>query len=177
MPKYEPHPEISGADAMLSLLAFLQNPMQVKTRLHELLAVRDEINATVARAGKAEAIDELHASAVENRRKADDEFREAREKAAATVKAAFVARDAALKEAESTREFIASGRAALAVEKADWRVEALRRRDALDALHAEAEAARTVAAAMVRDVEALKAEWTEKVERLKAAGVILGVPA
>jgi len=172
MPKYEPLPPISGAEAFMSLLTFLQDTKAVEARLRDLLHLHTEINAAVARAGKAEEIEALHAAALADRQKAADELRASREKAADTVKAAFAARDAALKEAAEVRALIAEARAALMQEQERWQRERESRETALRTKEQEIDGALKSALADRDAAAQARLEWAEKVERLKAAGVV-----
>ena len=177
MPKYEPLSPMSGADALVSLLGFLQDKKAVEQRLRDLHVLHTEINAAIAKLGKAEEIDGLHATALEHRQQAAEESRRAKEKAADTVRASVEARDLALKEAAESRRVIASAGAALDKARAEWLTEEAQRRESIRLLKVEAQQELAAAEAQRQAAAALQVEWTEKVEKLKAAGVILGVPA
>ena len=177
MPKYEPLSSMSGAEALVSLLAFLQDKKAVEQRLRELHVLHAEINTAIAKLGKAEEIDGLHATALEHRQQAAAEQRRAREKAADTIREAVNARDAAVQEAATARRGIAVAREVLDKDRAAWLAEEGQRKEAIRLLKVEAQQDLVAAEAQRQATAALQAEWTAKVEKLKAAGVILGVPA
>ena len=177
MPKYEPVPPISGADALLTLLEVVKDAKRVEARVKELMALRDEINASIERAGQAENIPALHEAAQKDRQAAADTRRTAHEEAASIVKTAYASRDAAMKEAEESRRLAKDARAAMTADRTAWEQERTSRQNAVAALEHEVKDKLTVAASAQQEAEMLKAEWQEKIDRLKSAGVILGVPA
>jgi len=171
MPKIEPVAPIGGADALLTLLDLLQHPKQYATRLKELQALRDEINAKVELAGKAEAIPTLHAQAVEDRRLAAEAVQQARASVKEISEAAVKARDAARADADLARAEAESTRAAIAKEREAWTERMALREAALARLEEDTRKAHEAAVLERQQAAADRLEWTEKVERLRAAGV------
>ena len=171
MPIFEPVGEIKGADALLTLIQFLTDPQAYAARLAALQALREQINDGLERTGQAENIPALYEVAKKERQDAAERLRQAREEAAATVRASYASRDAAFREAEEIKRLSMEARAAMEADRRAWETERADRQTAVAGLEAEAREALDRARKDREDAAALKSEWNEKVGRLKAAGV------
>lgn len=169
--KLQPIPAVPEVKDLFALIDFLRDPAAVAERLGQLEGLREELNKQIELVGKADEIETLRIQAGDDRARAkkalDDVY----------AKASQIAKDA---EAESktllaaTQDGIRHRQDVLAKRAADLSVResALGQQDAQIKVR-EQEAGRKEGEArrLLGEANALRAEYDQKLSKLRAAGV------
>ena len=171
MPKIEPVPPVSGADALLALLAVLQDPAAYRQRVQELNDLTAKANAAIALQGTEAEIKAYRDSAELDRAKAADALKQAKAQAQEITAAAVKDRDAALAEATRARTDAWEVRHKIDADLVKAQRDEALRQQAFAEASRRTETAWEEARTAREEAKALEAEWKEKVSKLRAAGV------